>query len=289
MRKSVPVEPPAIPDNDVYVSKSSEPVTTQETQPIERISEPLDGEYTGSSNNEDYSITNGKLMMQVEKDGDPNYNTHCSGSVINTPSKRIVVTAAHCLVTDDYEYPTQMAFMPGYDDGKMPVNGFQIQSSHIHQNYYKDIPMNEKRRVDIAFLVTAVDAIDERPIAQQVGGHGFAINGTTSWDAATFGYPNNFKDAETQTACRGTTEMRQIKPDLTPLVINNCTIAEGGSGGPWLDEYDSKSSKGVLRSIVSTGTDGTDNNGEVIGSPEVHGPYLGAWAQDVYKVAEGDA
>ena len=87
-------------------------------------------------------------------------------------------------------------------------------------------------------------------------------NGSYSFDASIFGYPNNKSNPDgrySMWACLGKTF-----EDGGSASINGCDFGKGSSGGLWLDEYSNASGLGYVRSISSTWEPSTGETGDHI-------------------------
>lgn len=196
--------------------------------------------------------TNGKLFF----DGYGTGNAYCSASALNTGTKRVVITAGHC-VYDDGAWKQNVVFVPNYDKRNADPDPVGIWTVHALRTF--DVWINDgdlTHDVGMATLNNGGD--DGQRIVDAVGGHGMYWNGSYAFDVSIFGYPSNKTNPEgryTMWACWGAT-FRSGKR----VSINGCAFGPGASGGPWLHEYNNASGLGYVRSVTSTWLPRTGQN-----------------------------
>jgi V8-like Glu-specific endopeptidase len=267
----------------------------QTASPLETLSEPLEAVPWSDPSiepavpvlPEGASLTNGKVYFQewaADEHGDFEWrNFTCSGSAVNSPSKSVFVTAAHCVHTGgpDGTWSRYMTFYPGYNEGLAPRHTYPATSFQASEAWLTEESTFPRHDPDIAFVSTDTNPLGER-LVDRVGGHGLQIGGDFSFGAQVFGYPGNKTNpnpynGETQEICAGTTET-YTNANHTFLALNDCDIKEGGSGGPWLDQYDSSTGLGYVRSVLSfrdTEVDGV-----------IHAPYLTEEIKALFQAAD---
>lgn len=215
------------------------------------------------------SYTEGKVFF-VAPNGQP---YQCSGGAVNSPKRRLVWTAGHCVHTgpgDDYPGPkgwmTNWVFVPGYDYASRPQGTFPY-----YQLWTKTAWINSRDlHYDYGVAITWNNEFGWR-VVDRVGGNGLTINPGRPFVIA-IGYPSNFFGGEAQSYCQGWLSRRSIFNSDQKL---NCARAEGASGEPWLRDY-----SGGLGYIVS-------NASHYSGSyPPVYGPYYDDATASLYHTAE---
>lgn len=102
---------------------------------------------------------------------------HCTASVVRSPHRDLLVTAAHCLDGDD-----DLVFVPGYRDGEAPYGTWKVRARYLPAGWSK----GQDEDSDVAFATVEGD------IQDVVGGNGFATGTATGATAVTvIGYPSS--------------------------------------------------------------------------------------------------
>jgi V8-like Glu-specific endopeptidase len=175
----------------------------------------------------------------------------CSGSAVTSAGQDVVVTAAHCVSDGAGHWATHWTFVPGYDDGREPYGSYPAQTFYVPAQWSQDADEDD----DVAFVV--VGPAHGRDVGAVVGGQpiGFGDRAATE---AVFGYPSEPPyNGRSLDYCEGT-----LQPDPYGLPDEGigCTMTEGGSGGPWLSDFDPRTGLGVVTGVTTfryTGNDAT--------------------------------
>ncbi|GAA4539639.1 serine protease [Pseudonocardia xishanensis] len=142
----------------------------------------------------------------------------CSGSVVDSPTGDLVLTAAHCVASGDGSpAATGMSFVPGYHDGVSPYGAWTVQSAAVDPHFLADADPD----YDVAFLRVS------GPVEDVTGGFAVAFDPGAGDEVAAVGYPME-DDAPTTRA--GVTEQFSV----TQLELPAPGLENGTSGGPWL-------------------------------------------------------
>ena len=211
-----------------------------------------------------FSYTNGKIFYLDPRD---NTGWACSGSALNSGSKRLVVTAGHCAVVGggNGQVMLNWIFIPGYDHGSEPRGRFSAYWFHYSTGWSV---RNDWQR-DFAFVVTYNNGSGQR-VVDAAGGHGFRVNGSYSRVVHLAGYPGNRDGGEVQWYCWGTTDRW---PSANAYRLG-CDFGGGASGGPWLENYQSNG----LGYVISATQGNLNGNNS--------GPYYDNHVLDVYNAAK---
>ncbi|MER6284840.1 trypsin-like peptidase domain-containing protein [Streptomyces sviceus] len=139
---------------------------------------------------------------------------HCTASVVRSPHRDLLVTAAHCLDGDD-----DLVFVPGYRDGEAPYGRWKVRTRYLPAGWSK----GQDEDSDVAFATV------EGKVQDVVGGNGFATGTATGATAVTvIGYPST-RDVPISCTNKPTahsrTQQRIACPDFTG----------GTSGSPWVN------------------------------------------------------
>ncbi|MGQ4415846.1 serine protease [Streptomyces sp. SAS_269] len=143
----------------------------------------------------------------------------CTASVVHSPQRDLIVTAAHCVDGVDGD----LVFAPGYRDGEAPYGVWRVGKRFVPDGWAQG--QDEDSDVALAHL----DALDGRKIEDVVGANRFRAGMTTGADAVTLtGYPDS---REAPVSCTN----RPDRDSRTQQRINCPGFPAGTSGSPWTD------------------------------------------------------
>jgi hypothetical protein len=143
----------------------------------------------------------------------------CTASVVHSPGRDLIVTAAHCVDGVDGD----LVFVPGYRNGEAPYGVWKVGQRFLPDGWARD--QNEDS--DIAFAV--VGERDGRRIEDVVGAHRFATGMATGATAVTvLGYPDV---RETPISCTN----KPTPHSSTQQRIDCPEFTSGTSGSPWIN------------------------------------------------------
>lgn len=226
-----------------------------------------------------FPATNGKVFFTNPSDGK---GYMCSGAAVNSGSKRLVVTAGHCVYNaDSKKWMTNWQFIPGYRSGARPYGTFQAAVMRTYNDWmnwgtsWTGIGWNS----DVGFVTTYANA-SGRKVVNAVGGQGLVHGGSMSFDVDVFGYPGNLNSGEIMWACWGTTGTKWIGFFTEPK-LSGCNFGGGASGGPWLYNYSNATGLGYVRSVTSNSPSTTDLS-------NIGGPYFDSRISGMYTNANAD-
>jgi V8-like Glu-specific endopeptidase len=114
--------------------------------------------------------------------GDGRLGSHfCTGSVVDSPRGDLVLTAAHCV---SGLAATQIAFVPGYDNGSKPYGVWPVTSVVVDDRWASSADPDD----DVAFLVLARHA--GQPVEALTGGEHIGIGEHAGQLVRVTGYPS---------------------------------------------------------------------------------------------------
>lgn len=176
-------------------------------------------------------------------------NAYCSASVLNTPSKSVVITAAHCVYSTEKGWVKDAVFVPDYDRTQAdpdPVGVWTARSIRTFNSWRAD---QTDYSSDVAYVTLNNGGDANKPVADVVGGYGLAWGGSYVFQATIFGYPTN----KTNPDGRGTIHscVRTAQESEGKVRVEGCDFGFGGSGGPWLYRYNESTGLGYVRSVTS--------------------------------------
>lgn len=201
----------------------------------------------------------GRIFLKVGR-----YAGFCSGTAINSVSRRLVLTAGHCLysVLPGHRVPTSARyfdFVPGYSGGQAPFGEFIGRKGFLPRPWLRSINEN----YDLAAVLTDPNASGLN-VADAVGG-GIPIATDRPRDQAyqVLGYPGGPERKSMQECdARFSGDDRLTYPLGGPPSLGvSCFMGEGASGGPWL---------------INEGTEvgGITTYGHIKNFTHTYGPYF---------------
>jgi V8-like Glu-specific endopeptidase len=212
--------------------------------------------------------TTGRVFFTLGKQG---YT--CSGSVVAGQDRDVVMTAAHCVSDGAGHWATHWTFVPGYRDGREPYGSYPAQTYYVSAQWSNGADEDD----DIAFVAVGPGRAGiglGRTVGAAVGGQPIQF-GWRAATAAVFGYPSEPPyTGRALDYCQGT-----LQPDPYGLADEGiaCAMTEGGSGGPWLSDFDPRTGLGVITGVTSFRYSGQDRI--------LYSADLGSVAQALYARA----
>ncbi|MDN3028812.1 trypsin-like peptidase domain-containing protein [Streptomyces sp. S.PB5] len=145
----------------------------------------------------------------------------CTASVVRSPGRDLIVTAAHCL--DEDAGTDDFVFVPGYRDGRSPYGRWRITERYLPDGWTK----GRDEDSDLAFAGLAEQ--HGRHIEDVVGGNRFTPGTATGATAVTVtGYPNS---RATPVRCTN----KPVAHSRTQQRIDCPGFSAGTSGSPWVN------------------------------------------------------
>ncbi|WP_329199367.1 MULTISPECIES: trypsin-like serine peptidase [unclassified Streptomyces] len=148
---------------------------------------------------------------------------HCSASVVHSPEGDLIATAAHCVYQDGFR--TNLAFVPGYRDGKAPFGVWVPTRIDVDPRWTGD----EDPDHDVAFLRLRRPGHPGERLEDVTGALTIRFRPRLPLPARLVGYPN---DREQPLECYNTA--RAEGP--TQLRLDCADVPNGTSGGPVLTD-----------------------------------------------------
>jgi V8-like Glu-specific endopeptidase len=216
-----------------------------------------------SSNGQAFDGTATVGALFTESNG--KLGTHfCTASVVQSTHGDLVLTAAHCVTG----LHGQIAFVPGYANGKEPYGVWQVTAVYTNQAWQSSQDPDD----DFAFLQVA-DASSGRPIEDVTGAERLGFSWQVPALVQVIGYPDG---ANQPIACTNWAK----KFSSTQLVFDCGGYTDGTSGGPFLADVSGSSHKGTVIGVIG----GYEQGGDL---PQVsYAAVLGASAKALFQTAE---
>ncbi len=171
--------------------------------------------------------------------------THfCTASVVHSPRRNMVITAAHCL--DSYSGgPGQVTFVPGYHDGKAPYGVWTTARIVVDDAWTAAADPDH----DVAFLIVTTASSGTR-IEDVTGAEQLGIDQPPGVVRA-IGYPNSQEQPITCQNRATTFSARQLQFDCGGFT-------DGTSGGPFLSEVSAATGNGLVVGVIGGYEQGGD-------------------------------
>ncbi|GHG58825.1 trypsin-like serine peptidase [Streptomyces griseocarneus] len=188
----------------------------------------------------------------------------CTASVVHSRRGDLIATAAHCVHMGGFR--TDIAFVPGYRDGKAPYGVWVPVSADVAPEWAKGRDPDH----DVAFLRVR-PAEGTAPLERVTGAERVRFDPPRERPTRVLGYPN---EAERPVSCQNSTAAEsagQLRFDCERL-------PNGTSGSPFLTDVDASTGLGTLVGVLG----GKDEGGDEETS---YSPYFGAAARKLYERA----
>jgi V8-like Glu-specific endopeptidase len=180
----------------------------------------------------------------------------CSGTVINTPSNRAIITAGHCL-HEAGVWASHVVFVPAYKGGRRPFGNFEAKTLWVLRGW-----LNENFNFDVGMI--SVRANSRGKPGNVAGARGWATGLGRNQFFEAFGYPAGAARGQELRYCRSRflgNDRSTYRDPGPPTMRINCNMAGGSSGGGWVIDEE------FANSVISYGY--TEQR------ERLYGPYFG--------------
>jgi V8-like Glu-specific endopeptidase len=187
----------------------------------------------------------------------------CTASVVNSPARDLIVTAAHC-VSGFAGKPGSVTFAPGYHDGRAPYGTWTVTAIFTSQKWQSGGDPDD----DVAFLTTA------GPVQNYTGAEELAPAAQTVSTAGTIIRVIGYPDAQgSPVTCQNHISMFTS----TQMEFDCDGYTNGTSGGPFLTGISAVTGTGTIVGVVG----GYQQGGN---TPAVsYSPVFGPDVQALYR------
>ncbi|MCR8671834.1 serine protease, partial [Agrococcus sp. HG114] len=210
--------------------------------------------------------TSGRLELSA---GGSSYT--CSGTVINSDSGLIVLTAAHCAFDDDTrDWYDRITFSPGYERGTAPFGTWVAERWWVPQQYLESNDRwldgaDDEGWMGFDFGFIRFAPLDGRTLEDAVGGQGVSFTAETN-GVVIAGYPGNAPfDGEVLRHCAEDRLDYGAGGDANYGA--DCSMGDGASGSAFVSNLDPATGAGHITAVYSNG-----------GESGAYGPPLGVTA-----------
>jgi V8-like Glu-specific endopeptidase len=194
-----------------------------------------------------------------------NQRGYCSATAINSASRRLVLTAGHCVNSGPSRRPGDgvwsrfLEFVPAYSGGAAPFGAFVAHRAQV----YAPRPWVQlgNPNFDIGAILTEPNA-EGVNVADAVGGGAtIALDRSRHEEFRTFGYPGSSRWMQSCDSPYVGDDALTYQVPGPPTIAIRCHWAPGASGGGWLIEN-------------GTEIDGLTSYGKIGDKRHTFGPYF---------------
>jgi hypothetical protein len=177
-----------------------------------------------------YSV-NGRIFIKIGKD-----RAYCSGTAINSPTRRLVLTAGHCVNDGGVEgravWYRNLMFVPAYTAGRAPFGAFVARRNQIFS--LTPWVKNANFDFDLGAFLTAPNKRGQNVADAVGGGATIALDLPRMQRFYTFGYPGEVKRMQGCNSPYIGDDRLSYPLGGPPTLGIRCRWAHGASGGGWL-------------------------------------------------------
>jgi len=203
---------------------------------------------------------------------DASGNHFCTASVVASPGKDLLITAAHCINggKDGKGYRRDIVFIPDYRDGQAPF-GVWTPARLLVAPQWTD---SSSPAYDVGFVV--LKEHDGENIEQVLGANRLGTDYRFNYLVHVTGYPDS---SNAPITCVNWTS----RWTSTELRFECGGYTGGTSGSPWVIRFSPRSRTGTIVGVIGGFQDGGD-------SPSIsYSAVLGPAIQRLYRQAEADS
>jgi len=201
---------------------------------------------------------------------DANGNHFCTASVVASPGRDLLITAAHCISGGKSGgYRQDIVFIPDYRDGQEPY-GVWIPAQLLVAPEWEN---SSDPAYDVGFIVLKPN--DGKNIEEVLGANQLSIDPGYQNQVRVTGYPSN-QDAPV--TCTGPT----FKQSESQLRFECDGFTGGTSGSPWITHFNLRTHTGTIVGVIG-GYEGGGSTAAIS-----YSSYLGPEVEQLYRQAVAD-
>jgi len=176
---------------------------------------------------------NGRLFVRQGKN-----RGFCSATAIDTPSRRLVLTAGHCVNSGPSERPGDgvwssfLEFVPAYSGSTAPFGAFVAHRRQVFAP--RQWVMFGNPGFDVGAVLTTPNAEGVRVADAVGGGAAIALDRSRHEQFQTFGYPGKTRWMQGCESPYVGDDASTYRIPGPPTIAIRCHWAPGASGGGWL-------------------------------------------------------
>lgn len=176
---------------------------------------------------------NGRIFLRQGK-----ARGYCSGTAIDSPTRQLVLTAAHCLNSGPLENSPRtiwsrfVQFVPAYSNGIAPFGAFVAYRGKIFAP--KAFVKAGNPDYDVGAFLTQPNAAGQNVADAVGGGVAIALDRTRKQYFQTFGYPATQRALQQCESPYVGDDVLTYRFAGPPTIAIRCRWTPGASGGGWL-------------------------------------------------------
>jgi V8-like Glu-specific endopeptidase len=194
-------------------------------------------------------------------------NHFCTASVVASPGRDLLITAAHCLSSGDGAgYRSDIVFVPDYRNGQAPLGIWTPKRLLVAPGWLDSADPD----LDVGFVV--LEPHDGKNIQDILGANRLAVDSGYQYRVRVTGYPAS---VDAPITCRNLTS--EYSP--TQLQFDCGGFTGGTSGSPWVTKFDARSRTGTIVGVIGGYQEGGDT------AAISYSSYLSTAIQQLYAEA----
>lgn len=198
---------------------------------------------------------------------DANGGHFCTASVVASPGKDLLITAAHCIYGGDGGgYNNDIVFIPDYRDGTAPYGIWTPQRLLVAPQWVNSADPD----FDVGFVT--LQPHDGEDIEQVLGANQLGDDSGYQYLVRVTGYPSS---AAAPITCVNWTS----RQSATQLRFDCGGYTGGTSGSPWVTRFDPRSRTGTIVGVIGGYQEGGDD------SSVSYSAFLGSGIHQLYEQA----
>ena len=196
-----------------------------------------------------------------------NGNHYCTASVVSSPGRDLLITAAHCINGGDGGgYRSDVVFIPDYRDGRAPYGIWTPARLVVASGWVRSADPD----LDVGFVV--LKPSDGKNIEQVLGADTLLFNAGYRHLVRVTGYPQSSGEPIT---CKNWTTRRSA----SQLRFSCDGFADGTSGSPWVTGFNPATRTGRVIGVIGGYQQGGDT------AAISYSPYFGTAISQLYHQA----
>jgi V8-like Glu-specific endopeptidase len=199
-----------------------------------------------------------------------NADHFCTASVVDSPGRDLLVTAAHCIHGGKGgSYRQDIVFIPGYRDGRAPFGIWTVRKLLVAPQWSDASDPD----FDVGFVM--LKSLDGKNIEDVLGANRLGLDTSYQYLVRVTGYPNS--DTAPITCLNYTSEQ-----SISQLRFACGGYTGGTSGSPWMTNFDQRTRTGTIVGVLGGYQQGGDT------PATSYSAFLGPEIQHLYHQAIGD-
>ena len=213
------------------------------------------------------ALTGLKVGALFLRQGDTEH--FCTASVVASPGRDLLVTAAHCIHSGKGgSYRQGLVFIPDYRDGQAPHGIWTVRQLLVAPEWADASDPD----FDVGFVV--LNSLGGKNIEEILGANRLGLDASYRYLVHVTGYPNT---DESPITCRNYTS----KQSASQLRFECGGYTDGTSGSPWVTDFDPQTRTGTIVGVLG----GYQEGGET--PTTSYSALLGPAIQHLYQQAIG--